>query len=246
MLPNQYLEAIARECSAFSEVLENSPNVEVPTCPGWNVADVAVHLGIIHRWAAELVRTGATEPIRDREVRFGLSPNSPQLASWFRTGATELMDALSSMPPGVPVWSWISDSTVEFWQRRQAHEAAIHRWDVQAAIGQQNEIDATLAADGIDEWLYVFALGRSRATSVRAGSGESFHFHCTDATGEWVVRFIDNNVEVQREHARADVAVRGAASDLELFLWGRQPSDHVEVLGNASLLSRWPELLPST
>jgi hypothetical protein len=102
-----------------------------------------------------------------------------------------------------------------------------------------------LAADGIDEWLSVFAVDRSRPSSSRMGLGESFHFHCTDAEGEWVVRFAGPDIEIRSEHAKSDVAVRGSASDLLLFLWGRKSPTALEVLGNASLLDRWPELLPA-
>jgi hypothetical protein len=49
---------------------------------------------------------------------------------------------------------------------------------------------------------------------------------------------------VTREHAKGDVAVRGTASDLLLFLWGRLPGERLEVLGDASLVGRYFELVP--
>jgi hypothetical protein len=136
---------------------------------------------------------------------------------------------------------------VRFWSRRQAHEAAVHRWDAQNALGAgaPQAILSALAADGINEWFSVFAVGRSRRTSGRMGLGESFHLHRTDEQGEWVVRFEGSDIDVRSEHARADVAVRGTASDPLLFLWGRKSPESLEVPGNASLLYRWPELLPA-
>jgi predicted lipid carrier protein YhbT len=77
------------------------------------------------------------------------------------------------------------------------------------------------------------------------GVSESFHFHCTDEQGEWVVRFDGPGIDVPSEHPRADVALRGSASDLLLFLWGRKSPGTIEVMGDASLLERWPELLPA-
>jgi uncharacterized protein (TIGR03083 family) len=245
MHPDVYLEAISRECDTFATVLERSSNLLVPSCPGWNVADLAVHLGVIHRWVAEMVRVGATAPIRDREALFGLESDSPELVAWFRSGAADLVEVLSSRPQEDPVWSWMPDGTVSFWLRRQAHEACVHRWDVQAAEGRPDPIEATLAADGIDEWLCVFAIPRSRKTSLLLGSGETFHLHCTDARGEWLIRFLDKDVSVERAHTRADLALRGAASDLLLFLWGRLSRDQLEVFGDPSLLARWRDLLPA-
>ena len=46
------------------------------------------------------------------------------------------------------------------------------------------------------------------------------------------------------EHAKGDVAVRGTASDLLLFVWGRLPGESLEVLGDASLIERFFELVP--
>jgi len=240
-----YLAAIERESAEITAAIRSGASLAVPSCPGWRVADLAVHLGVIQRWAAEMVRSGATERLGDREALFAVNPDSPHLDDWFREGALTLVDVLRSTPPETPVWSWTEDRSVEFWNRRQANEAAVHRWDAQRAIGAAHPVEAALASDGIDEWLYVFAHGRSRATSDRRGTGESFHFHCTDEAGEWVVHFNGDGVEVRREHAKADVAIRGAASDLLLFVWGRQSPDDLEVLGDASLLSRWNELLPA-
>ncbi len=48
---------------------------------------------------------------------------------------------------------------------------------------------------------------------------------------------------VTREHAKGDVAARGTASDLLLFLYGRADADRLDVFGDAALLARWRELV---
>jgi predicted lipid carrier protein YhbT len=48
-------------------------------------------------------------------------------------------------------------------------------------------------------------------------------------------------MHVTREHAKGDAAVRGPASDLLLVVYGRKPTDAVEVLGDASLFDRFRE-----
>jgi predicted lipid carrier protein YhbT len=48
---------------------------------------------------------------------------------------------------------------------------------------------------------------------------------------------------VTREHAKGDVAARGTASDLLLFLYGRIDADGLDVFGDAALLARWRELV---
>jgi hypothetical protein len=44
---------------------------------------------------------------------------------------------------------------------------------------------------------------------------------------------------VERRHEKGDVAARGSASDLDLFVWGRIPRDTFDVFGDAALLDRF-------
>jgi hypothetical protein len=46
---------------------------------------------------------------------------------------------------------------------------------------------------------------------------------------------------VRREHAKADVAVRGPASALELFLYNRRGPDGLEVFGDEAKAAAWTE-----
>jgi uncharacterized protein (TIGR03083 family) len=244
MQSDRYFEAIEQECAAFTMALREGATQEVPSCPGWRVSDLTAHLGMVQRWATEMVRSRATERLGDRE-RFAIDPNDPRLVEWFQEGARDLVGVLRATPADAQVWNWTPDRNVQFWIRRQAHETAVHRWDAESAVGVPRAIDADLAADGVDEWFRVFAIHRSRGVSTRFGKGESFHFHCTDTAGEWVVQFDGSDVEVRSAHEKADVAIRGHASDLLLFVWGRTPAEQLEVLGDASLTERWRELLPS-
>ncbi len=124
-----------------------------------------------------------------------------------------------------------------FWQRRQAHEAAIHRYDAQLAAGSPQPVNGTLAADGVDELLTV--LGPRSFGAALAGPPATLHLHCTDRQGEWLVRLTDSGFEVERAHAKGDVAVRGPASDLFLFSHNRRGTDGLEVFGDAAVLERW-------
>ena len=49
-----------------------------------------------------------------------------------------------------------------------------------------------------------------------------------------------------REHAKADLAVRGPAEALLLMMWGRvdPAAANVEVLGDTDIVHRWAELFP--
>jgi len=139
------------------------------------------------------------------------------------------------------VWSWTPVATSGFWARRQAHETSIHRYDAQLAAGRPEPLDGALAADGIDE-LFEMVPSWPWGGRVRGG-GETVHVHCTDRDGEWLLRLVPDGIVVAREHAKADVAVRGAASDVLLFLYGRAGREVLEVFGDVELLAHFRALM---
>jgi predicted lipid carrier protein YhbT len=55
------------------------------------------------------------------------------------------------------------------------------------------------------------------------------------------VRRAPDGLVVTQEHGKGDVAARGGASDLLLFLWGRAGLDALEVFGDKALLEDWQE-----
>jgi uncharacterized protein (TIGR03083 family) len=233
----RYLDAIRTNATELVDAADAAGlEAHVPTCPGWTVADLLGHIGRVHRWAAGNVERAPDEgfwPGNEIEI-----PEPRQRGSWVRAGAVELAAALDR-PADAPAWTWMPPNTVWFWQRRQAHETAMHRVDAQSAAGRVDHIDAELAADGIDEWLDI--VGHTPWRAPPTGDGESLHFHCTDVEGEWVVRLVPTGIEVERTHAKADVAARGTASDLLCWLQGRGPVDLLDVFGDAILLAQWRE-----
>jgi hypothetical protein len=79
------------------------------------------------------------------------------------------------------------------------------------------------------------------------------HLHCTDThsevsegsddraavAGEWLVSRLDESgIDVTREHAKGDAAIRGRACDLLLWLW-RRDAGPVEILGDAGVAERF-------
>jgi uncharacterized protein (TIGR03083 family) len=147
-----------------------------------------------------------------------------------------LVAVLAATDPSTPMWAGTDRREVSFWARRQAHEVAVHRWDAQSAAGSPEPIEAPVAADGIDEFLGLLPYWRGEPLR---GDGETVHVHCTDVAGEWLVRLTPAGPYVAREHAKGDVAARGSASDLALFLRRRVGADALDVFGDAALLERF-------
>ena len=236
----EYCAAIRREGHALGAAARAAGvDAKVPSCPDWQVADLLGHVGRLHRWVAAIVESKGDDP-SDHWSDAEPPPLDARL-DWFDAGVDLIADALLGADPSVEAWSWTDDRTVGFWARRQANETAVHRWDAQRAAGAVEPIEHTLAVDGIDEFFDLIPFWR-RESDVR-GVGETIHLHCTDGAGEWLVRLAANAVIVTREHAKGDVAARGSASDLLLFLYGRVGPSAFEVFGDASLLDRWQELV---
>ena len=244
MKPTGYLDAVQREAAAFAAAARAGVGARVPTCPDWSVGELTVHLGTIHRWVAETVRTCATERVKGRDERWAIDASRPDLVEWYEESARELQGVLAAADPSAPVWTFAPDGTVRFWYRRQAVETAIHRWDAENAHGSAGQIDGDLAAAGVEEYLAGFG-ATLRSMSTAEGRGESFHFHATDTPCEWLVTFEGDGMHVEPGHAKGDVAVRGKASLLLLFLWHRIGSDRLEVFGDDELLGRWFDFVPS-
>jgi uncharacterized protein (TIGR03083 family) len=234
---SDHVEAIRREAAALLDGAATAGlDAPVPSCPDWDVAELLAHIGRVHRFAAACSERTPDDGPSTWPIEI---PERADRLEWVREGADRLAAAVDRAAEE-PAWTWISPNTVGFWQRRQAHETAMHRVDAQLAAGSVQPIAPDLAADGIDEWFDIVA--HTPFHDPPTGDGETLHFHCTDVTGEWLLRLTPDGLEVEREHAKGDVAARGTASDLLCWLQGRGPVDVLDVFGDGALLSRWREL----
>lgn len=174
----RYLEGLFFDAMvAFVRNAESAGlDAEVPTCPGWTVRDLVAHQGMVHRWAAALLR-GEDVPEPEAFERAGLADPDP--LEWLRDGAIELAQTLSDAPDDVqaPVFLKEAPAPRAFWARRQCHETTIHAVDaLAAALGRPPTADEVwfgdeLALDGIDELLVGFLQrGRSRLRADPAGT----------------------------------------------------------------------------
>lgn len=242
--PAIYLGHLRADGAALAEAARRDLDAPVPSCPGWAVDRLVGHVGTVHQWVAETLATRATERVDWQTL--ARAPRGPEVLGWYEGQRDRLVDLLEEADPAEPVWNWSTGPQVAgFWHRRMAQETAVHRWDAEAATGPAaSAIEPALAADGIDEWLGVALASGAREPEapVDAVRG-SLHLHCTDVAGEWWVRLDGRELVLRREHAKGDAAVRGAASDLLLVLWGRLPPSAVEVLGDATVLDAWLRLV---
>jgi len=245
------MAALRDDATAFSAAIGDDLAAHVPACPEWTARDLVIHLGHVYQWwEAVVARRPADEAaveqlhtelaaIREVEIARLATAERPELVNWFDAYAQQLQRTLSAAAPEDHNWTWFPpDQTAGFVQRRMAQETAVHRWDMQDTFGTAKEIAPDVAADGIDEWLEIH-FPMSKEEGEDWGTNGSMHIHTTDAAGEWLMTLEPSGPSFSRDHAKADVAVRGTASDLLLVLWGRKPPETVEILGERSVLDRY-------
>ncbi|HET7399447.1 MAG TPA: maleylpyruvate isomerase family mycothiol-dependent enzyme [Intrasporangium sp.] len=150
MEADRCVDVLEAEAAAFADIIRSAdPATPVPGCPGWTLADLAAHLGGVHRWARHAVLVGrGEEPV---------APDDPEERHrWFVEGAGELVQTLRSVDPARPCWTFAPPGQAGFWMRRQAHETTLHRWDAAMSTGAEAGIAEDVALDGIDEVVTMF------------------------------------------------------------------------------------------
>jgi uncharacterized protein (TIGR03083 family) len=236
MESEQFLVVLADASDAVAiAAADAGTDAPVPSCPGWTVTDLLLHLVAGDRWARTIAEERSVKRVPNDTPAD--HPSGAALVPWYRAEAQLLVTALAELDPTTSVWTFCAaDRTAQFWRRRRAHEATVHRYDAQLAAGAPQPIDLPVAVDGIDEFLTVFV---PRFPAEVLAEGTTLHLHCTDAEGEWLLTGTAEGVEVGHEHAKGDVAARGGASDLLLYLWGRVPKATLEVFGDAGVLENF-------
>lgn len=234
-----YLKVVTAEAAVLASVARAAgATASTPATPEWNVAKLVKHTGTTHRWVMGIAET--REFVNPGDLDLGLPDDVDAYPEWFEAGATRLVETLAALDPATEMWSWAGDDRAGFWSRRMAHETTMHRWDAQSAIGAQDPISVALAVDGIDERLDTLTPSMNfnpAGADALSGNGESVHLHATDAEGEWLLRFTPGGLVCTREHAKGDLAVRGPANDLLLYLVGRRDLDGFEVFGDVDVLT---------
>jgi len=224
----------------------------VPSCPGWNVGQLARHVGGAHREATAIARTGAApgdDDFRDpthwyRDPAERTDAAVQELRDWLTAGAHELATTLLKVGPDVPIRMPIERPTTRFTARRMAYETAIHRADAALALGVPYVLDADVAADAVDEWMELGALPLHFEVHPwmreLLAPGRTLDFQATDVGVTWTVDLTGDEIRWSRSSGRtAKVEVIGSVVDLLLGLYKRRPVLHVR--GDRELLDYYLE-----
>ncbi|MFG1621072.1 maleylpyruvate isomerase N-terminal domain-containing protein [Kribbella sp. NPDC049227] len=240
--PIDYLAEFERTAAEFAAVLDQAdPASEVPACPGWTLADLALHVGSGQRWAASILLSGTSQRVPE-VLRTTIS-----WSDWYAGTTAALAAAIRAVDPDEPCWNFAPVAQYAgFWSRRRMHETAIHLVDaVQAGVAPDGQaasglavVPAALAADGVDEVFGVF-LPRMLARRVAPAVTRRIGVRATDTGDEWTLTPVSEGdpPQVERGAAAGEAVVSGTAAELDLCLWKRLPGSVLTVEGDQAVAS---------
>ncbi|MER7672491.1 maleylpyruvate isomerase family mycothiol-dependent enzyme [Kitasatospora sp. NPDC096128] len=230
------LALIEERSAALGEAVAGTPDpdVPVPGCPDWSLRQLVEHLTEVqHFWSVAVTAGSGAEPPAD---------SAPPARLTEATGA--LVAALRKSGPDTGCWAWWEPSaaprTAAAVARHQVHEAAVHAFDAQLAVGGPQPVPAAVAIDGIAEFIAV-THGSSGAwphPAARVG------LHAAEGPS-WVLELGHRGARPVDNGATTDAALHAPASDLLLALYARLPGESLRVEGDRALLRRfldWPSL----
>lgn len=232
------LASLATEARLLSDAVARChPSAPVPGLD-WDALAVVAHTGAVHRWAADIVaRRLATNETGGSSTFAPSAQDVSRLRDWLDEGVATLLSTLRAAPVSLRCFTLVPGVAPRtFWIRRQAHETAIHRGDVEAAAGGPvTPVGASFAQDGLGEVVGAFATEPAFATN-RPGR---LLLEASDGPA-WRVTFGGARNVVASGDLRgtdADAVVRGTSDELYRWVWNRPAP--VVTTGDPQTLISW-------
>jgi len=243
--PSRYIDHLRDDAARLIDAAMSAPTADVPTCPAWTNADLLRHVAQLHQWCA--VNVGHLAPTRET-VEFD-DPQAPDaLAAWAIEQARFLVDVFARTDPDAVMWTHWGKGPAAYWFRRMAQETSVHRWDGQLAAGHLGPFDPTFAADGVDEFLSVYAEARDEHGVMRVAAPPML-LTATDTGDRWLL-----TADADHFHAEhlgdplaapaVDHEACATAQDLLLGVWGRTDLAEVACRGG-DVTEAWLQRLRS-
>jgi uncharacterized protein (TIGR03083 family) len=225
------------------------PAEQVPSCPAWTAAELALHIAHVYLHKVQAIREGA---IPKDWPPPGLDP-SPLVA--LDEAHAALIETFEAHRHGDAAATWYGrDQTVGFWIRRMCHESVVHRVDAELVAGLElAPIPDDVAQDGVDEFLTLFlaflsevrpdryaeALADADPRPVAIAAGDRAWTVTARPAGIFVGEFLvpDESAYERNEAAR----ISGEPGEMLLWLWGRMDGRVVRSTGDSKLAAQFAE-----
>ncbi|MGB9113066.1 MAG: maleylpyruvate isomerase family mycothiol-dependent enzyme [Acidimicrobiales bacterium] len=233
-----YLAHIGSDGERLIEVAKGAPAAAIPSCPEWDMRALVGHVASVHAWAANILENHLQTRPHLRRVDEAVG-DFHDISADYESAFARLLAALEAAPDDDEVWNWRDrkPAPAAFWFRRMAQETAIHRVDAELGGGVPSPIEASLAADGIGEFLGL--LQRFIVYEPVEAMQGSIAFSAADVGDEWRLALAPDHIEFIE--GEVDATVRGGASDLYLWVLHRDDGDSapLTVSGDRDVVERW-------
>jgi uncharacterized protein (TIGR03083 family) len=255
----RFLDCLDADYRRIREVVPGQLSARVPSCPGWDVADLVRHVGEVYLHKVECMRAGG--PLETEWPPAGLGDEEP--VGLLDRAYSALAAEFIARDPADPGGTWYEpDPTVGFWIRRMAQESVIHRIDAELGAGAAvAAVPDDLAVDGVDELLKVFvAYAFSKwpedfTEALKDSPGRTFLIRADvtqDTPGvSWVINTAPDRLTVTggpdeklADAVAPDATVSGTPTDILRWAWNRETpgeASPVRVAGNAEALGEFRE-----
>ena len=251
----RYADEVASQAALFGDHLAGADlATPVPSCPGWNLAQLSQHVDEGFRWIEGMVRTRAAEPATDTAMRV-LDPapavTAEERGAHLAAAGRALADALRDAGADAPMWTPLPEGRSGFFARRFAHESFMHRADAALALGLDVTIAEDLALDGLAEWMELGSLPQMLEfhpeRRALLGPGRTIRVEATDTDDPdraWLVDLTgDTMIHRPAGQDAAAATLSAPLTTLLLVLYARRPleADGVRITGDDELVRTWWE-----
>lgn len=249
-----HIELLEKESHTFGGMIADADmGAPVPSCPGWTAADLVTHLiGVQRFWGtiAESLLDDPTGVEEDEDRSAATDPVDAALLSiGFQSASHRLISALRSHDPADECWTWAREAgTIAWVARRQHHEAAVHRADLDLASGRTPALDDATALDGIDELIDVMLDGFPDWGRFEPGTIVEIAPDGAVSRHVEVGRFVGTSPTTGNRYddpavrrvarAEAEASIVGPGSAIDLWMWGRAPVDAITTHGRLDVIDQ--------
>jgi uncharacterized protein (TIGR03083 family) len=216
-------------------VEDTEPGTPIPTCPGWTLTDLVDHVGATQQWVSRLVGEGISDPGTAFSIGWETAPADPSAwGPWLLDVAREAEATFAAATDDRVVFDPSGGGDgVSFWSQRIFGEISVHRIDAAFALDRDYQIDPTLAAAAIQDWLANMASSGWAANvpgfaDAMRGEGQTIAWVADDADQAWLLRRTAAPLVLTHDRGDADVTIHGPARELLQVVSRRLPLDAAE------------------
>lgn len=219
--PRRWTEVFAEQAAMFRDAVGPAdPSTPVPSCPGWTIAELTLHVGRFLDQVTRYLTSGSTVRLRPPAAA-----SVPDPLAYLDRELELAHAALAATPGGRPVWTFspAAPDLAVVWHRRAAHELNLRRWDAQATLRTLAPTDPEQAADAVDELLGTLLAARQLTDSPPRDTGTAL-VSTADTGHAWYVRLLPGQAPEVRAPAQGEPTAAhldGRAENVLYQLWNR-------------------------